>query len=69
MRDVKLEHPDFGRNLYAFRDALWGGPGWPEAEEVQFIHTASLALLHNGKFIDTLKEIALEVNSVRLVFE
>jgi hypothetical protein len=69
VRDVKPEHPGCGRNLDAFRDALWGGPGWPEADEVHFIHTASLALLHNGEFIDSLREIALEVNSVRLVFE
>jgi ribonuclease inhibitor len=34
----------FGRNLDAFRDALQGGPGWPDASALHFIHTRMLAL-------------------------
>lgn len=69
VRDAGVEHPGFGRNFDAFRDALWGGPGWPDADEVRFIHTASLDSLHNGEFIDILKEMALGIPSIRLVFE
>lgn len=69
VRDVKPETPYFGRNFSAFRDALWGGPGWPDADEVRFIHTSSLASLHDGQFLDVLRETARGIHSVRLVFE
>jgi hypothetical protein len=69
VRDVSPESPDFGRNFHAFRDALWGGPGWPDADELRFIHTSSLAPLHDGQFLDILREMARGIDSVRLVFE
>ncbi len=68
MRDGPDIHPGFGRNLDAFRDALWGGPGWPDADEVRFTNSDSLGSLRGGTFVQCLEEIAREVNSVRLVF-
>ncbi|WP_198170454.1 barstar family protein [Deinococcus arboris] len=68
-RGVQVDQPGFGRNLDAFRDALWGGPGWPEADEVRFIHSCGVASLQNGTFIAMLRKIALEVGTVRLTFD
>lgn len=69
MRDVRPAHSGFGRNLDAFRDALWGGPGWPEADELRFVHSASLRSLRGGAFIEELQQIASESGTTVLVFE
>ena len=59
----------FGRNLDASWDALHGGPGFPETEEVRFTATGSLAALRNGNFLSALREIADSSTWVRIVIE
>jgi hypothetical protein len=50
----------FGRNLAAFWDAVSaGGPGWPGEDcELWFINTAPVRRFADGKFYESLKEIA-----------
>ncbi|MBZ9712919.1 barstar family protein [Deinococcus multiflagellatus] len=69
VRDVKPESPDSGRNFDAFWDALWGGPGWPDADKLRFIHTSAVATFRDGQFIAMLRETSQGTDSVRLVFE
>lgn len=50
----------FGRNLDAFWDALHGGPGMPEQDEVRFANSAELARIDGGKLLEALRRIARE---------
>ncbi|WP_045234437.1 barstar family protein [Deinococcus pimensis] len=69
VRDVNSPHPGFGRNLDAFADSLWGGPGAPVANEVRFVGTASLEALRQGRFLALLKDLAHDAPDTRITFE
>lgn len=47
----------FGKNLDAFEDSLWGGPGYPGDERIKIINSASLKTIWDGKFYKELKRI------------
>jgi Barstar (barnase inhibitor) len=55
----------FGRNLDAFNDALWGGPGWPDASEIRVINTRGLKTIRHGQFYKSLVEITDNQTQVR----
>jgi ribonuclease inhibitor len=60
----------FGRNLDAFWDALHGGPGMPEQDEVRFVNSAQLEGIDDGQFLEALRKIARESRGeTRIVFE
>ena len=48
----------FGRNLNAFSDALYGGPGWPGECEVRFSNTHAMSFADAGQFIEALRALA-----------
>jgi ribonuclease inhibitor len=72
---VEVVRPDgaavFGRNLDAFWDALSaGGPGFPQQDQVRFIHSDQLGAIDGGAFLEALQRIAREAHSpVQVVFE
>lgn len=63
----------FGRNLNAFRDALWGGPGWPGTATIRFVNTTALRTFAGGRFHEALRQIVREESasetSRRILFE
>jgi RNAse (barnase) inhibitor barstar len=56
----------FGRNLDAFWDALHGGPGWPGECTLHFINTATIKRFRDGRFYDTLQDIARDSRTVEV---
>lgn len=70
VQDAKPQGAEFfGRNLDAFWDALHGGPGFPQVDEVRFTGTSSLATLRNGDFLKALREIAHTSAGVKITLE
>jgi ribonuclease inhibitor len=59
----------FGRNLDAFWDALNGGPGWPGEVTLILVNTAHLKSIRDGRFYESLSEIARDSKSVHIRIE
>ena len=50
----------FGRNLDAFNDALYGGPGYPGECELCLVNSSNLGGMGDGKFLRALQDISAE---------
>jgi hypothetical protein len=73
-RYIEAAKPDgahlFGRNLDAFRDAIYGGgPGWPGNARLVFTNTIDLEFLtlpDGRSFLDGLKQIARDATHIKV---
>jgi|GEM_PF-6359521 len=52
----------FGRNLNAFVDSLYEGPGWQGRFRIKIINTSRLKIFQGGKFYGHLREIVDDYN-------
>ncbi|HEY2827362.1 MAG TPA: barstar family protein [Pirellulales bacterium] len=68
---VDVVRPDgaeyFGRNLNAFDDALWGGPGWPGDDfTLRILHSEQLAKALGVDFLERVREICDDAGRAKL---
>jgi len=70
LRDTHAHQVErFGRNLDALWDALHGGPGCPDADEVRLLGSAALRRLRDGAFLETLRAFANDSIGVTVILD